>query len=294
MPIFAVMRLRELLLIPILLLLPHISHAQGGNGPQVDHTLNWQTGFLEISVTMESGDTGSPQAAQLYRTQREIERLFPSILFDGVLPLQVDSVHTVRDQVNRNPALSSRITEITARTQRGLPRPSADLTQVTQQFRVPIFPDLAQLFVTHQIPFRMEQVVRWVPTEEFTGVVIHAALPLRHRGTREETLLQPAIFPEIYDTDLRPVLEQDMLIPEVLRRWGVVAYAESFDEDPWRNRIGANPLRIMAREVFGVSPVDIVISPEDADRLLSSRHNREMLRQGRILVILAPGQTIGR
>ncbi len=261
---------------------------------RVVHQINWQTGFLEITVEQPIEEQRSNAPARLFRTQQEIEQAFPRILFESVLPLRIDSVKTVEDAVRTTPAISSRLTELSTFTERGLPRPDQQLTSLSQQFRVPIFPNLAELFVSHQIPFRMERVVRWVPTENFSGLVIYAAGAMPHRGTGESTLLEAALLPEIYDTTLRPVLEQDMLDPEALRRWGVVAYSEDFDEDRWRHRIGPNPYRIMAREVFGLLPTDILISPEDADRLLSSSHNRNMLREGRILVIVAPGQTIDR
>lgn len=278
-------------LLSILLLFPLALSAQTTD---VVRQINWQTGFLEITIEKDVDESRGATPANLFRTQQAIEREFSHILFESILPLQVDSLQTVEDMVRRNPAISSRITELVNSTERGLPQPRADLSGLRQQFRVPIFPDLTEIFVTHQIPFRQERVINWVPTEEFTGVIIYAGHQLPHRGTGQETFLEPALLPEIYDTNLRPVLEQDMLIPSALLRWGVVAYTEDFDEVQWRPRIGANPYRIMAREAFGVMPTDIVIAPEDADRLLSNEHNRRMLREGRILVIVAPGQTIDR
>ncbi|MCG8526480.1 MAG: hypothetical protein MI748_08880, partial [Opitutales bacterium] len=85
------------------------------------------------------------------------------------------------------------------------------------------------------------------------------------------------------------MLQQDMLHPEWIERWGVVAYTDSLDDGDWEYRVGPSPMRIMASQAFGVHPSDLIIEREDADRLLSLEHNREMLRQGRIVVILAAG-----
>jgi hypothetical protein len=262
--------------------------------PVVTSSINWQTSTLEITLEQEADLAAGNTPARLHRAQQHIEREFASQLFDSLLPLQIDSTRTVEDAVRRQPGLAARLSALAERADRGLPRPTPDLTAITRQYRVPIFPDLAELFIGHRIPFRMERVLDWVPTREFSGIVIFAADRLPHRGTGREVFLTPALLPEVFDTDLRPILEQDMLDPESIRRWGVVAYTESFDEDSWRNRIGADPLRIMAREAFGVSPTDIVIGREDADRILVSDHNRRLLREGRILVIVAPGQTTAR
>lgn len=262
--------------------------------PDVTSAINWQTSTLEVTLTQEADLTVGNSPSRLYRAQQQIEREFASILFTSLLPLQIDSVRTVEDAVRERPGLAARIHELADRAERGLPRPDLDMSSVTRQYRVPIFPDLAELFIGHRIPFRMERVIDWIPTRDFSGIVIYAADPLPLRGTSERVNLTPALLPEIFDTELRPVLEQDMLNPEAIRRWGVVAYTEDYDEDPWRNRIGAHPLRIMAREAFGTRPTDIIIGREDADRILSSPHNRELMREGRILVIVAPGQTTAR
>jgi hypothetical protein len=50
--------------------------------------------------------------------------------------------------------------------------------------------------------------------------------------------------------------------------------------------VGENPLRILARGVFGTRPTDPVIDWEDALLILSSEQNREHLRQGRVALIL--------
>lgn len=265
--------------------------AQNSLTPTASSAFNWQTSTLEVTLTQEADLTTGNTPARLYRAQQQIEREFAAVLFTSILPLQIDSTRTLEDAVRDRPELAARISALADAAERGLPRPNRDMTSVTRQYRVPIFPDLAELFIGHRIPFRMERVIQWVPTRRFTGIVIYAADPMPHRGTGEQTLLTPAILPEIFDTDLRPILEQDMLDPDAIRRWGVVAYTEDYDEDPWRHRIGPEPLRIMAREAFGVRPTDIIISRDDADRLLSSAENRFLLREGRILVIVAPGQT---
>jgi hypothetical protein len=50
--------------------------------------------------------------------------------------------------------------------------------------------------------------------------------------------------------------------------------------------VGPNPLRIFAREVFGIYPTDPIIDREDALKILSSDNNRRLLREGRVLFIL--------
>ena len=100
----------------------------------------------------------------------------------------------------------------------------------------------------------------------------------------------PALLPEIYDTNFRPILEQDMIDPAAIERWGVAHYTDQTNPDAWRERAGTQPLRIMARRAFGIIPTDVMISPEDADRILASDHNRNLLRDGRVVIIVSSDQ----
>jgi hypothetical protein len=248
--------------------------------------LDWQRGTLRVSMTATAGADTDIRPGFLHRAQQRIDAEFPNALFNALLSLRVNSVELVEDVVVAEPLVASRIAALSQKARPGLARPFPDLSGVTQDYQVPIFPDFVNIFVEHTIPFGMEEVISWVPTADFTGVVIYAADPLTLRGTDEKVYPAPALLPEIYDENLRPVLQQDMLNPDAVRQRGVVAYTSDPNEDAWRARIGGNPYRIMARQVYGVHPTDIVIGAEDADRLLSTRHNRELLQNGRILVIL--------
>jgi hypothetical protein len=53
--------------------------------------------------------------------------------------------------------------------------------------------------------------------------------------------------------------------------------------------VGNNPLRIIAREVYGIRPTDPVIDREDALLILSSEDNLLLLREGRVALMVDPG-----
>lgn len=254
-------------------------------------SLDWQTNSFVMTLEARIDERASRSAGALFRAQTGLDQAFPRELFDGLLPVPVDSRQVIEDAVRADPDLASRIADLATTAERDVPRPAPDLRGISRSYRVPMFPHLTSLFVQHSVPFQMERVVRWVPTREFTGIVIYAAEPLPVHGTGGTTtnpdtaLIVPALLPQIYDTNLRPVLETDMVRPSAIDRWGVVHYTNRTNPDAWRERAGTQPLRIMARRLFGIIPTDIVISAEDADRILASEHNRNLLREGRIVVI---------
>lgn len=254
-------------------------------------SVDWQAGALEVRVALRIPDDAPIGPDTQERLRSLAIRTFPEVLFEALLPLQIDSLRTFSDALQSAPALAARVRDAAERAAISLPRPDTDLRGTEIVFVVPVFPDLSGAFVRHQIPFDMPRPIEWIPTREASGVVIYAADPLEHHGTNDTTTLRPALFPEIYDTDFRPVLERDMTDPAALDRWGVVAYTDVVDETPWRERIGGDPIRIFAERAFGETPTDIMISPADADRLLANDGNRALLREGRILVILPEGAT---
>jgi hypothetical protein len=51
--------------------------------------------------------------------------------------------------------------------------------------------------------------------------------------------------------------------------------------------VGAHPLRIIARGVFGVRPTDPIIDRGDALIILSSEANQGLLREGKVAIVLS-------
>jgi hypothetical protein len=50
--------------------------------------------------------------------------------------------------------------------------------------------------------------------------------------------------------------------------------------------VGEYPLRIFAKGVFGMKPTDPIINTDDALLIMSSEVNRNLLREGRLVIIV--------
>jgi hypothetical protein len=69
-------------------------------------------------------------------------------------------------------------------------------------------------------------------------------------------------------------------------RESILARSPSGLDETLLSRVGTNPLRIMARGVFGETPTDPIIDREDARVNLTSEVNRRLLREGRVALVL--------
>jgi hypothetical protein len=130
-------------------------------------------------------------------------------------------------------------------------------------------------------------MLTWAPSAEFSGLVIYAAdeLPIQGEPNSDEEFLKPAMFPRIYDENMRLIAEVKMVEPEFLKQWGIVGYSKDTNEAPFLERIGRTPLRTSAVRLFGTNRTDIIIPLEIANKLLQNDHNLDLISQGRILII---------
>lgn len=263
---------------------------------QVTWTRNvsWPEGELRLEVRTVVQPPLSP--ATRFQAERRVAETLPSLYIAAVQDLLVDSQHTVGDRLAASDELFRALADqASAKTGPFSSSFTPDLHAVEMEYRFPLYdPSGAGLiapFVRHELPIPVRRVLGFVPARTFTGVVILAQgdFPVHGKDTRAK--VRPALLPRLFDEQMNPVLAPEMCAPESLRKWGVAAYSYSGSEEELRKReerIGLNPLRTRARAVFGIHATDLLLSGEAARQLLSRPQNRELLVQGRILIILDP------
>ena len=80
-------------------------------------------------------------------------------------------------------------------------------------------------------------------------------------------------------------MDYTMISPEYIKKWGMVIYGNSFDENLYQSRIGITPLRIIAKGLFGKNNSDIIISNKEANILIGTEENLKIISQSRILIL---------
>jgi hypothetical protein len=251
---------------------------------------DWPDGALILDTTTPV-DPGEVTPDLRYRAQRRIERLLPSLLAEAVLPLPLDSLHTVGERLEEDSRLFQALSDAAASgVVEVYSSLSRDLGEVRIRYRFPFWgpTGLASVFVTHSRAFPLQPVLGFVPTRPFSGLVIYARgeLPAHGKDTRERA--KPAFFPKLYDEELHLLLSAENCNPELLREGGMVAYSYSGERGADLPRIGAFPLRTVARGVFGENSTDLILSNQAVRQLLSLEANRDMLQRCRILIVLDP------
>ena len=82
------------------------------------------------------------------------------------------------------------------------------------------------------------------------------------------------------------VYERNMVSSSVAKTKGIVDYMKGQGSNKKTERAGNDPLWIKAREVYGVNRCDPVISYEDYLRITTIPENLELLKQGKVVILL--------
>ena len=254
--------------------------------------LHWNEGVLRLRIEAEVPEELSqvPTAAQ--RVQRRLERFLEELFLDSINHLQLNSAERGAARLDREAELTNRVRDIRQALQSRYTGPRPDLGGSAIEYELDLYAELIRSFQPHQTPRPVPRVPGWRASREFTGVVIYATDELPVHGSDRSAQLVPALLPRLHDDERYELaFSPAMVEPEFLERWGPVAYAEAGSEARLVERVGNNPLRVLASGLYGETPTDLMIPRDDILRLLSRENNRRLLAEGRIVIVLPPSQT---
>ena len=250
--------------------------------------VDWVDGKLMISVALSLSGFRSPIEARATAedlVSRKIGSIFCEVLYDVIL----DSHRTVKQAFENDPGTLAALADIGSSNTPSNIHMSPELEKITALFEYSLYPDIMSVFTTHVHSYEPPEVLEFVPTLEYSGVVIYIGgnYPVHGEPSAAEDLARfaPSFRPRIYDTNMRIMAEPEMMDPAALNSWGLAAFTHSADYLAYKYRVGSTPLLTMAREVFGDYRTDIILPADAVDEILANHNNRELIRNGRILII---------
>ncbi len=273
--------------LPIVLLLLAAAAGPGfcADGISFESEVNWEEGIMKISAQVDLAADDSFIPAARKKSEQLIARELPYRFREALAGLVVDSYYTAGELAEGSPGLVRDINLLTYRNIKTFSRISPNLRNFSITYTYRFFPDVIDIFIRHERPYNPNRQLKYVPTAAFSGIVIYMKDSFPVHGERRTSRLEPCLFPRLLDEDMKLIYEKGMVNPDDLRRWGMAAYADELDEGRYTERVGQNPLRILGRGIFGKYDTDIIIDTEAAEKILYSPHNRNLLAEGRVLII---------
>jgi hypothetical protein len=222
---------------------------------------------------------------------------YPGMVRPHILSILVDSSNTLYDLTDRGEFSLGNAAAIARSASRVPPTSSADLTRLSAAYTIDLT-SISALLIRHSRAMDIPRPLIPVPAASYTGIIILAYEELPVHGRNAAALPAPCLFPKVWDTEMNLIYERNMLDPGSTAKTTMVRYVSRdaiFRPGPsglspeLAALVGGNPLRILARGVFGINPTDPIIDREDALSILSSEANRRLLREGRVAIVLDAG-----
>jgi hypothetical protein len=258
-------------------------------------SVEWDKMEINVAVALNLGlagirfPTGRTQAEELINAE------YPQLIRPSLLSIPVDSSSTVEDLINQGELSLNNIGNIVLTAKRVPPALSPDLSLLSASYTIDLNRIGAEL-IRHSHPIEIKRPLISVPAASYTGIIIIASKELPIHGKNTKSLVYPCVFPKVWDTRMNLIYERNMMEQEKARKIGIAQYASEssiFRPTPsglspeLARVVGNNPLRIIARGVYGMRPTDPIIDREDALIILSSDENIRYLREGRVAIVLS-------
>lgn len=253
-------------------------------GLAIEATTNWEEQHIHSILTLDTQKAGITLPSGRSAALQILEMESPSLLKDAFFSLQIDSLNRLGNYIEDGTVLLSDLNDLVEKSRSTPPWFSRDLSSIAMTRTVPLS-NIAGLFIRHTSTRPITVPLQEERTRPFTGILIDARGDLPVHGEYTAEKIQPALFPKIWDTEMDLVYERNMVEPDTARSRGIVYYTSTIDEQGYRNRVGTDPLRITARGVFGRYRTDPVIARKDFLRIASIPENRELLAQGKVVII---------
>ncbi|MGP1437874.1 MAG: OmpA family protein [Treponema sp.] len=249
-----------------------------------DSVCDWTSGRIDSRITLDVEKMGLSLPSAKTTSYQLIKRYMPSVLKNAYLSIVMDSSHRLGDYLARGEIDLSDLNVIMDSGKEKSPIFSQDLSDVIL-FHSVATNDIAKFFVKHEVsrlPFG--RAVSSIG-KSYTGILIDARGKLPIHGEYVNDQLTPCIFPKIWDTNMDLLYEKNMVSPETLMKQNIVVYSDTLDESSYADIIGVEPLRIIARGIFGQNRTDPIISTQDSAKLLSREENLRLLEEGRVVIL---------
>jgi len=260
----------------------------------VSSSIDWVVRELDTKASFDLVQAGIRLPTGRTMGEEILRQSYTRLVRTNLFPLRVDSNSTIQDLVDRGEISLQELDLIAREAEKTPPSLSTDLSQMTGRYKV-FMEKVSARLLSHRRAVEPSRPLIPVRAAEYTGIIIIANDALPIHGRRAQALVVPCLFPKIWDANMDLVYERNMFDPGIKEESLMVRYTT--EENIFRSTpsglegelaalVGPNPLRIFAREVFGISPTDPVIDREDALKILSTENNRRLLRDGKVVFVL--------
>ncbi|MDR1446907.1 MAG: polymerase [Treponema sp.] len=264
-----------------------------GEDIAISGRIAWERMEIDATVSLDMASAGLKFPNGRVQGEEYIRAAYPSLIQSLLLLIPVDSSRNAGDFIKSGDLSMEALKNFAAAASLSAPAFSPDLLLLRAPYALKLS-GLGSMLPGSSRPAEILRTIGSNSSPGYTGIIIIASKQLPAHGMRGTYLARPCIFPKIWDTEMNLIFEKNMLKPG--HSGPAVRYAKERDiflstpsglSEELVSLAGERPLRIIAREIFGKRPTDPVIDREDALLITGNERNRELLREGKLVFVLA-------
>lgn len=249
---------------------------------------DWEAGVFRLTLTEPLPVSDATPPKRRFLAEQEAQRHVQEEFVRRAGEVPVSSGTTLAEVMAADPSVEAGVAQLGEKLKFVSSRVDDGYTTLEMVWSVDLWDGLAPVLSDAAQANPVPALLKWAPSRDFSGLVIFAMgdLPWQNGQTAR---WQPSLSFRLLNPRGEVVFDPSMSDPEFAVKWGQAGVSlGKFNEDRWVDRIGNDPLRIVARGVWGARPGDLVLADADWDRLLSREANRRLLAEGRVLILYGP------
>jgi hypothetical protein len=254
----------------------------------VTQTIDWEEGNIILDILIPILENRSIFPINRIASERFVIDNLGQIIQDNLSSLLLNSQETLGQHLQKNPAHILALREAYKNIWHSYSQVSSNFQELSVRYTLPMYPHLSHILTNHRTAYERPIFVvgNSLNEKEFSGIVVYVQKELPLAGSFERGSFMPSLFPKIYDENLNPFFEKEMVDPQFIARWGINAYTSDPLFRLHQERAGNNPFYLSARALYGMNRTDLVISLEDIQKIISLERNKRLLKEGRIIFVL--------
>ena len=246
--------------------------------------IDWDRATIEIDVSVKLSNKINVIPEAKIDASNKIESAVPVIIQRAMEDVILNSSLNVFERLKKDLHLTVLMDNFSNKKYNIRATLSNDLQFLNSKYRIPLYPDFCSTFIEHKKELPIDNILYYVPSQDYTGIIIYASQQLPIYGENRVGLLNPSLFPKILNDSGETVFKPTNIKPEILKRKGAVHFVQNMDEITIEE-IGLLPLKIQATAIFGRNRCDIVIPTYLSDKILSRKNNIDLLHNGKIVIV---------
>ena len=259
--------------------------AQYNSSISAKSCVDWTTKIFTSQIELDVTDTDMKLPSGRNSAESLIRIKTPGLVKNPLLSLYVDNSSYLADRVLDESISMEEVTKIIENGRQTPALYSSDGNGVNTVKKIDIN-TISRELIKHKFPYIPDEPIEIVSSRPYTGIIIDArgSIPVHGEYVKSETY--PCFFPTIWDEDMNIIYEKNIADREISKQEGLVKYDWQDDFSAYEDRIGLDPLYIRAYKVFGRNRTDPIIRKNDALKILTVKKNRDLLMQGKVVILL--------